>query len=51
MLSLPLMARAFSSRFSPDDCVAVLDLRSLSVTGRVSTGKGPDGMAWAGAIR
>jgi YVTN family beta-propeller protein len=31
--------------------VDVVDLRSLSVTGRVSTGKGPDGMAWAGAVR
>ena len=51
MLSLPLMARAFSSRFSPDDCVAVLDLRSLSVASRASAGKGPDGMAWAGADR
>ncbi len=43
-------SRAFVA-VSPDDCVAVVDLRSLSVTGRVSTGKGPDGMAWAGAVR
>jgi YVTN family beta-propeller protein len=40
-------SRAFVA-VSPDDCVAVVDLRSLSVTGRVSTGKGPDGMAWVG---
>ena len=43
-------SRAFVA-VSPDDCVAVVDLGSLSVTGRVSTGKGPDGMAWAGAVR
>jgi len=43
-------ARAFVA-VSPDDCVAVVDLKSLSVTGRISTGKGPDGMAWAGAVR
>jgi YVTN family beta-propeller protein len=49
-----LVARDGSRAFvalSPDDCVAVVDLGSLSVTGRVSTGKGPDGMAWAGAVR
>jgi len=39
-------SRAFVA-VSPDDCVAVVDLKSLSVTGRISTGKGPDGMAWA----
>jgi YVTN family beta-propeller protein len=27
--------------------VAVLDLKSLEVTARISTGNGPDGMAWA----
>jgi YVTN family beta-propeller protein len=36
---------------SPDDAVAVVDLKSLSVTGRIPTGKGPDGMAWSGAVR
>jgi YVTN family beta-propeller protein len=40
-------SRAFVA-VSPDDCVAVVDLRSFLVTGRVSTGKGPDGMAWIG---
>jgi len=35
---------------SPDSNVAVVDLKTLSVTGRIATGKGPDGMAWvAGA--
>ena len=32
---------------SSDNNVAVLDLKTLSVTGRVATGKGPDGLAWA----
>lgn len=32
---------------SPDSQVAVVDLKSLTVTGRIATGKGPDGMAWA----
>ncbi len=32
---------------SRDNYVAVIDLKTLSVTGRIATGKGPDGMAWA----
>jgi YVTN family beta-propeller protein len=32
---------------SPDNYVAVVDLRTLSVTGRIATRNGPDGMAWA----
>jgi len=32
---------------SPDNNIAVLDLKTLSVTGRIPTGKGPDGMAWS----
>jgi len=32
---------------SRDNCVAVFDLKTLSVIGRIATGKGPDGMAWA----
>lgn len=28
--------------------IAVINLESLSVTGKVETGKGPDGLAWAG---
>jgi YVTN family beta-propeller protein len=39
-------ARAYVA-VSPDDAVAVVDLRTLAVTGRIPTGKGPDGMAWA----
>ena len=32
---------------SPDNNVAVIDLKTLSVSGRIATGKGPDGLAWA----
>lgn len=32
---------------SADSNVAVVDLATLSVTGRIATGKGPDGLAWA----
>ena len=32
---------------SRDDYVAVLDLKTLTVTGRIATGQWPDGMAWA----
>lgn len=32
---------------SADDKVLILDLKSLSVTGEIATGKQPDGMAWA----
>ena len=31
---------------SPDNNVAVVELKTLSVTGRIPTGKGPDGMTW-----
>jgi len=39
-------SRAFVA-VSADDNVAVVDLRSLAVSGRIPTGKGPDGLAWA----
>lgn len=32
---------------SRDNYVAVVDLKTLSVSGKIETGKGPDGMAWA----
>lgn len=32
---------------SPDNNVAVIDLKTLSLAGRIATGKGPDGLAWA----
>ena len=32
---------------SPDNYVAVIDLKTLRVVGRINTQRGPDGMAWA----
>ena len=32
---------------SPDDKVAVIDLKSLEVVGRIDVGHEPDGLAWA----
>ena len=32
---------------STDSNIAVVNLATLSVTGRIATGKGPDGLAWA----
>lgn len=32
---------------SPDNNVAVFDLKTLAVIGRIPTGNGPDGMTWA----
>jgi len=29
------------------DSIAMVDLKTLAVTGRIETGRGPDGMAWA----
>jgi YVTN family beta-propeller protein len=29
------------------DAVAVIDLKTMTVTGEVKTGRGPDGLAWA----
>ena len=39
-------ARAFIS-CGPDNYVAVIDLRSLAVTGHIDAGGEPDGLAWA----
>jgi len=46
ILVVPDGSRAYIA-VSRDNNVTVVDLKTLSVTGRVSTGKGPDGMAWA----
>jgi YVTN family beta-propeller protein len=32
---------------TPDNYVAVIDLKSLEVTGKITAGKNPDGLAWA----
>jgi YVTN family beta-propeller protein len=39
-------SRAFVA-CSPDDYVAVIDLKSLAVAGRIDVGGEPDGLAWA----
>ena len=41
----PSGTRAFVA-VSGDNYVAIFDLDKLSVTGRLETGTGPDGMAW-----
>jgi YVTN family beta-propeller protein len=46
ILMQPDGQRAFVS-CSPDDYVAVIDIKSLEMTGKISTGKNPDGLAWA----
>ena len=32
---------------TPDNYVAVIDLKTLEVTARIDVGGGPDGLAWA----
>ncbi|MGH9447057.1 MAG: YncE family protein, partial [Terriglobia bacterium] len=32
---------------SPDNYVAVIDLKTLQIVGHIYPGRGPDGMAWA----
>jgi YVTN family beta-propeller protein len=34
---------------TPDNYVGVVDLKALEMTGKISTGKGPDGMDWVSA--
>jgi YVTN family beta-propeller protein len=31
---------------TPDNYVGVVDLKTLEMTGKIETGKGPDGMDW-----
>jgi YVTN family beta-propeller protein len=42
----PVGARAFVA-CTPDNYVAVVDLKALAVTGHVDVGGEPDGLAWA----
>jgi YVTN family beta-propeller protein len=42
----PTGARAYVS-CSPDNFVAVIDLKTLEVVGRIEAGRDPDGLAWA----
>jgi YVTN family beta-propeller protein len=46
ILMQPDGSRAFVS-CSPDNYVAVIDLKTLKETGRIETERGPDGLAWA----
>jgi len=36
---------------SHDNYIAVVDLKTLAMTGKIETGRGPDGMAWASRER
>ena len=42
----PSGSRAFVA-CTPDDYVAVVDLKALQVTAHIDVGGGPDGLAWA----
>lgn len=46
VLIVPDGSRAYIA-LSRDNHIAIVDLKTLSVIGRIETGKGPDGMAWA----
>ena len=46
ILMQPDGARAYVA-FSPDGFVAVIDLKTLSVVGRINAGGNPDGLAWS----
>jgi DNA-binding beta-propeller fold protein YncE len=46
ILMEPGGARAFIG-CTPDDYVAIIDLKSLEVSGHIDAGKQPDGLAWA----
>ena len=48
ILIVPDGTRAFVA-VSADNNIAVVDLKTLSVTARIPTGNGPDGMAWVAA--
>jgi YVTN family beta-propeller protein len=45
ILIVPDGSRAYVA-VSPDNNIAVVDLKTLTVTARITTGNGPDGMAW-----
>jgi YVTN family beta-propeller protein len=46
ILMQPGGQRAYVS-CTPDDYIVVIDLKSLTVTSKISAGKNPDGLAWA----
>lgn len=45
ILMEPAGARVFVSA-TPDDYVAVIDLKTLTLAGRIEAGKQPDGLGW-----
>lgn len=45
ILVVPDGSRAYVA-INTDNYVSVVDLRTLTITGKISTGNGPDGMAW-----
>jgi YVTN family beta-propeller protein len=47
ILMAPDGSRAYTT-LNSRDAVAVIDLKTMTVTGEVKTGRGPDGLAWAG---
>jgi YVTN family beta-propeller protein len=49
ILMAPDGSRAYVA-VAGDNEVAIIDLKTLESTGRISTGAGPDGMAWAGGL-
>ena len=46
ILIVPDGSRAYVA-VNGDNQIAVVDLKTLTVTDRISPGTGPDGMAWA----
>ena len=46
ILIVPDGSRAYVA-LTADGKVAIFDLKTLSKTGEIATGRGPDGMAWA----
>ena len=46
ILIVPDGSRAYIA-VNGDSCLAIIDLKPLEETGRIATGHGPDGMAWA----
>ena len=49
ILMAPDSSRAYVA-LAGDNEIAIIDLKTLESTGRISTGAGPDGMAWAGGL-
>jgi YVTN family beta-propeller protein len=41
-------ARAYVA-CTPDDYVAIVDLKTLEIAGRIEAGRQPDGLAWISA--